>query len=156
MTASARARTKLLDLRRGYVIPQTKRKVSPSAGSPPCLRTTVPPPPHQPPSALHHFDGGDHFDLRQPCLLMIGSQPICSHPQDRRPGLTGAPIPFAGGTWPRRKKSSGRSFPSLPMEAGDIPGPKTPGLSIHSFYRKCRDQINIYMIPYTRSRFDFW
>ena len=48
-----------------------ERKVSPSAGSPPCLRTTAPPPPHQPPSALHHFNGGDHFDLRQPCLLMI-------------------------------------------------------------------------------------
>ena len=48
-----------------------ERKVSHSAGSPPCLRTTAPPPPHQLPSALHHFDGGDHFDLRQPCLLMI-------------------------------------------------------------------------------------
>ena len=48
-----------------------ERKVSPSAGSPPCLRTIAPPPPHQLPSALHHFDGGDHFDLRQPCLLMI-------------------------------------------------------------------------------------
>jgi len=47
-----------------------ERKVSPSAGSP-CLRITAPPPPHQPPSALQHFDGSDHFDLRQLCLLMI-------------------------------------------------------------------------------------
>ena len=41
-----------------------------------CLRRLCPgmvstPSPHQPPSSLQHFDGGDHFDFRQPCLLKI-------------------------------------------------------------------------------------
>ena len=64
-----------------------ERKVSPSAGSPPCLRTTVPRPHHQLPSPLQLLRRKRPLRSSAPCLLSIEvGRRVVRRPKERRAG----------------------------------------------------------------------